>query len=928
MNFKYKTLALSVSLALAGCGGNDDNDDKIRALENQVAALEEQNDAEVTELQERLDELTVTDPLLGENLVQEANKLSENNADNVWRFAIFPDSQGRDDDNMKVSVCVDLEGNTVTDPAYPTADGGTEAREVCEWIGVDFNNDGYYDAGTESQNDNVKLGDWDEDGISYLVNVSDPFHPFIETEDGNPVIVAPEDRKDYGPDWKILPVPMVEAVTDKIIELDVDIVLAIGDMTEYRAESDYVQWMDKVATPLTEAGISIFPVRGNHEIVNGRNWLAWFNNEQEWERQSVNNVYNDINPYEGFDAGDYDQGARLYRSYVGELTQTHLNEGKAIGFPGAEDLNYYFIHNNTLFIAIDFYFGDLYSSAYKGTWVALNEWLEETIKSNAADVEHIVVYGHEALSSKKRPITYDVKIYEEYVALEAKLRTEVDVARADYDAAIAAAEPAETLAILQAALENAVEALEENVEPTLEGLDIGQLGYLLLQDESEPGLAENILSLFTEYQVTYISGHDHQYSRSLIHSDPKHKDSANGFTQIIGGNASWKAYEGYYGFHQELETGLFLDNYVRDSSDDQDDLQNSNGETISSPTDDLGDGISFVVVEINGRQITTTAYFASHDLTEVDMNVGAHYDYETNQWCEYEGDYLVNDSTPTTKVCTDIEWVKVDENTRTTDAISRVVEPEQNYFLQSRTPEVDGYIGSEASIFDGYNMTFDSFHASAVDRIEMLRELVSMSWFTDESDITLTDILLISGNQTQDGTHHNSYGKVLEGESESITYINRSGCEVLNATHVTRDGVMNKGTDIEVSLSGDTSKTDYEAGCSNSDSWDNRYQDNNLDFADAMTLGFTAPEGVDIETLTVGRYDEATEQWVPAFSEECFTDTGYSEHYSVHYRISEQEPEGGFGVDNCQQRYWGYHKESNSIWGFIHTDGKFAVIAK
>lgn len=902
---------------------------ELDTLEAEIAEELEAMQTLIDELLAALDALTAEDPVLGAQATTGANLLASDNADNVWRFAIFPDTQGRDDDNMKTHICTDADGNPVTDPAYPIGGGNTESRTVCEWIGVDYNKDGFYDAGTESQALSVKPGDWDEDGVSYLVNVEDPFHPFIVTDENGPVVIAPEDRQDYGPDWKILPVPLVDAVTDKIIELDVDLVLAIGDMTEYRAESDYIQWMETAATPLQEAGIDIFPVRGNHEIINGRNWLAWFNNEQEWERQSVNNVYNDINVYEGKTAGDYDQGLALYQEYVGQLTQEHLDEGKAIGLQGAEDLNYYFIHNNTLFIAIDFYFGDLYTSAYKGTWLALHDWLHETIKSNAEDVDHIVVYGHEAFASKKRPIAYDVAVYQDYVAREAEYQAAYDEAQAAYDAAVNGGAATEDLAVLEHARDDAADALEMNVEPSLDGLDIGQLGYLLLQDDSEPGLAESILDLFTQYKVTYLSGHDHQYSRSLMHSHADDKDSANGFTQIIGGNASWKSYEGYYGIHDELETGLFIKNFVRDGRDDKDDLVNTEGRRIASHTDDLGRAISFVLVEVNGRQITTTAYYANHDLTEVDMNLGAHYDYDTNQFCEFDGDYLVANSTETTEVCTDVEWYEYDENTRTTDAVARVVEPEQNYFLQSSTPEDDGYIGSEASIFDGYNMTFNSFHASALERTEMLREMVTMSWFADDDAATVSDILLISGNQTQEGIHTDSLGNVMDGESESITYINRSGCEVLNSTHVNRDGITNKGTDFEASLSGDLSRSNYDAECGgNSASWTNRFNADGLDFADAMALGFTAPADADLDNLVVGRYDEGTQTWVPAFPAECYTDTGYSEHYSVHYRIAEQEPEGGLGINGCQQRYWGYHRSSHSIWGFIHTDGKYAIIER
>ena len=970
MKLRHFVLSLAAISVLSACNLTDDNDKEVDALEEQVAALQAQltslnaasetdlatlqatadamqaelstmeaalaalqaetnasttnNDivalqAEIDTLQATLDALMAAAPVLGSAGTTGANVLTKN-ANKILRFAIFPDTQGRDDDNMSVYAEVDRDGN---------------ALAVKEYIGVDYNGDGYYDAGTESQNDSVKAGDWDEDGISYLVNVSDPYHPFIETDDtGEPIVVAPEDRKDFGPDWKVLPLPLVEAVTDKMIELDVDIVLATGDITEYRAESDYVQWMEKVAQPLKAAGVSIFPARGNHEIVNGRNWPAWFTNEQEWERQSVNNVYNDINPYDGYEAVDFDQGYRLYQSYTGALVQEHLDAGTAIGFPGAEDLVYYVIQDKTLFIALDFYFAELYSSAYRGTWTILRDWLTEVITTNAANVDHIVAFGHEPLSTKKRPQTYQVEIYDAYVAERLSLEAALEEAQATLDNAVDGGASAEEIAVFSNAVEAATSAYEELEEPSLNGYDIGQLGYLQLQDEAEPGLASDILNLFTDYKVTYVAGHDHQYARSLIHPSAEDKDSASGFTQIIGGNASWKAYEDLYGMHDEHETGLFINNFYDTITGGN--LTNSEGTNYASVTSDLGNGISFVVVEINGRQITTKSYFAEHTLTEVDMNLGAHYDYAQNAWCTYSGDYMVTGST-TTETCAEVEWQVLDENTRTTDATVRVVAPDQNYYAHSTASADDGYIGSEATIIDGYNLTYNSSYAAIVGEVERLRELLSLSWFVDDDATTLSDVLLISGNQTQEGSYFDQYGYVslptvdvdngtlAQGESASLTYVNQNGEQVNNATHVARDGVFNKGTDVEASLNPDIANGNPSG---NSANWTERYLDDGLDFADAMTLVFAAPEGTTLTDLTIGRYDEVSESWVPAFTDECYIESGYSDHYSVYYRLTDQHPEGGFQASNCQQRYWGYVKDSHTIWGFIHTDGKFAVIEK
>ena len=826
------------------------------------------------------------------------NRLPEDAEDQVWRFAVFPDTQGRDDDNMP-KISNDRHGN----------DLGIEV-----YHGYDYNGDGVYDA----------------DG--YRVNVSDPYNPYIETDDhGAPIAVAVEERRDFPRDFKIIPQPLVEAVTDKMIELEVDLVLATGDITEYRAESDYVTWLAKVAAPLQDAGIDVYPVRGNHEVVNGRNWLQWFSHvEEPTERQSVDNVLNGFSPYEEGDG--FDQGYKLYEAYAGTLLAEKLEEGEIEGFPGAEILNYYFVHRNTLFIGIDFYFGDLVSSAHHGTWLLLSDWLHDVLKKYGRRVDHVVVYGHEPMSTKKRPQAYDAERHEHHLARERELKDAVAAASAMVELSQAALDEAiiggasddeidrrvADLAAAEFALARAEDDLTENEEPGLigYGYDIGQLGHLLLQDESDPGLAEGILRLFAKHNVNYFSGHDHQYARSLIHPGPEYAATTHGFTQIISGNASWKAYEDLYGFNDDYETGLFVDNFYNNEP------VSGDGYNIHGA---LGKGVSFVVVEVNGRQITTTNYFASHNYTESDLNLGLRYDYDHNCWLTYSGSY--RSGVPSTSSCTEVEWVEHDQASRTTNGTERVVSPYESYWIHSSSPERRGYKGSEATIIDGYNLTFDSSYAAAIDRVELMSELVSMSWFVDDDEETVSDVLWISGNQTQDGSHFDEFGNLLDGESFSMTYVNDRGYEVDNPTHVTRDGIMRKGVDVVVSLTGDTT-TENGPGGSNQANWVNRYRDDGLDFADAVAIAFVAPEDHELTDLTLGRYNEDTSCWVPAFREECYTDAGYSHHFSVDFRISEQEPEGGFGIPGCQQFYWGYHPQSHSVWGHIHTDGRYALIEK
>ena len=145
--------------------------------------------------------------------------------DDVWRFAVFPDMQGRDDDYSFELRYTQPDGTEVTNEAL--------TRPGSYYIGIDVNRDGIWD------------------GSAYRIDVSDPFHPtFVLDENGFAIPVDPTERRDSVADWKVPPLPYAEPVVDKIIEEDVDMVLFIGDFTEHRAEHEYVIWREQIAQRL------------------------------------------------------------------------------------------------------------------------------------------------------------------------------------------------------------------------------------------------------------------------------------------------------------------------------------------------------------------------------------------------------------------------------------------------------------------------------------------------------------------------------------------------------------------------------------------------------------------------------------------------------------------------------------------------------
>ncbi|MEL0659702.1 metallophosphoesterase family protein [Psychromonas arctica] len=786
-------------------------------------------------------------------MTQGANKLSENNANNVWRFAVIPDTQGRDDD-YKQTITHSYDDITLSVD-----------------IGYDVNNDDIFD------------------GEGWKIDVSDPYNAVFVNENGEPLVddeppveIASNERFDTPYDFKHLPALLVDPIVSKIKAEGVSVVLAVGDMTDVRTENEYVEWMNKVANPLTEAGMTVLPVRGNHEIVDGYDWLSWFTTEVDTtDNRSVNNMDNGIDAYTDADTEEYDQGYNLYQKYPGTLLTSGLESGEIVGYEEIEDLMYYTVQNNTLFIAVDFYASDLVSVSYEGTWLLIYDWLKNVLETKGATVDHIVMFGHEALSTKKRPSVYN---YDEYF---------------DYISSLSTGE------------EN-----EDQTEPGILGLDTGQLGYLQLQDESSPGLMDNVLNLLSEYKVNYIAGHDHQYSRSLIH--PDNSNPSVGFTQIVAGNASWKAYNNRYGINDKYETGLAQDNFAQVG-----DYEGTNSQYTKDLTKyEKSNKISFVIVEVNGRQITFKNYYAPVNFSEADMNMGTYWDENQNAWVQYD-----IDSTGTTvESIIPIEWFLGDSASYTNDALQRVVSPYESYWTTTKTPDEEGYIGTEAAILDGFNLTYNSVEVLTTDtqdkkqvgvdvnyqddlgtgkgeytsfadayniprQEQAMNELLSLSWFTDDDIRSVSDILYINGNLNQDGSYKNTNGFV-QTTSPSEIYFDKDAVETDNPTNVIRDGIV----------------TDE-------------------DEADAMTIAITAPKNVELSTLTIGRYNEELGIWEAFLDEDCFTATSYSDDFSVMFQSgSGSTPSDVSG--SCGTYLWGYNYNNNSVWGFTHKDGLFALITK
>ena len=67
--------------------------------------------------------------------------------------------------------------------------------------------------------------------------------------------------------------------------------------------------------------------------------------------------------------------------------------------------------------------------------------------------------------------------------------------------------------------------------------------------------------------------------------------------------------------------------------------------------------------------------------------------------------------------------------------------------------------------------------------------------------------------------------------------------------------------------------------------------------------------------------------WEEFLDESCFTATSYSDDFSVMFKSGAGSAPSDVS-SSCGTYLWGYNHNNNSVWGFTHKDGRFALISK
>lgn len=138
----------------------------------------------------------------------------------------------------------------------------------------------------------------------------------------------------------------MEAVLAKFQKEGVDVVIAVGDLTDHGTTREFAQWTS-VAEPYRNAGMEFLPLMGNHEDSHAYT-VEWIENMKD---------------------------------YI---------PADAVHMSGAQYLDYYVVRENVLIIALWYYHLP----------VAF-QWIKQVVATHQDEVDHIVIASHDGLIGAK-----------------------------------------------------------------------------------------------------------------------------------------------------------------------------------------------------------------------------------------------------------------------------------------------------------------------------------------------------------------------------------------------------------------------------------------------------------------------------------------------------------------------------------------------
>lgn len=423
-------------------------------------------------------------------------------------------------------------------------------------------------------------------------------------------------------------------------------------------------------------------------------------------------------------------------------------------------------------------------------------------------------------------------------------------------------------------------------------------------DQAFLQVQEAYRDLFSENNVIYVAGHEHQYVRSLV------KGLFGGhFTEIVSGNASYKGYDSRYGESEQIQNVVMA-------------KMNDRG------NDGLID-VNASIFTFSGNRVDYESWFDSHSISSNEDGL---------------------------KELADLNWKLLDRFSRTTNACEKVVFPSSipetnqlnmTHDKEYRTSPCWSDEGLMARIIDGQNNIFNRYDtrtrttnaepglSTAADnyalaarylrwlyidaaswnpnlnnseRVRMINEgteneeleirettidmkkHVTLSWVDGWGDVQ-SPALIVSGLQGQDGVYLDAKG---------------------NAKDITADTGLPGSFGDRSEMGKQPVALPLDRVNRNSNLADDNGGDN-------YVLEFSVPEGLNPQTLTLARWD-GVEKWDPVVSSDCLSESSYQSTYlnSLPNDVS-SDCDAVVGLENGT---------SPKFWARLDQEGTFALVAR
>ena len=412
--------------------------------------------------------------------------------------------------------------------------------------------------------------------------------------------------------------------------------------------------------------------------------------------------------------------------------------------------------------------------------------------------------------------------------------------------------------------------------------------------------------LFADNDVIYIAGHEHAYLRSVINGY-----IGGRYTEIVAGNASYKGYDSRFGESEQIQNVV---------------MAKYNDPGATGTTD-----VNATILEFQGSKVDYRSYFESHTITR---NEDGMKELASPDW------KLIDRFARTTDRCEKIVFpssipannqlnMTHDKRYRTSTCESpngfqaRLIDGDNNIFnryeSRTRTTSVTPGVSTAANntalaarYYRWLHVTHNSWSpnlnnnqrvqlinpGTASEAVQIrettidLKKHVTLSWLPADEQV-LSDRLIVSGIQGQDGTYSSARGVAKSIETDlGLPGSRGDGSENPKQPVLLPAGRVNQNWVLD----------DDERG-------------------DDYVLQFNVPAGLALSEVTLGRWDSAQQRWVAVVANDCLSSLSYDSTYLTALPAD---------VDAACPQAVGQVSTGGTphLWARLDTDGVFALIPR